>query len=54
MFIDNLFDSHAIGNYNYTITPAGIADPTLAANTRLERIYTFRPRTLGLTFTYRQ
>jgi outer membrane receptor protein involved in Fe transport len=63
-FIDNLFDTHVITNYNCTI-------PTYSANTttgsapcgwpssylpnvgRLERDFTFRPRTFGLTFTYR-
>jgi len=53
-FVDNLLDSHPVANYNYTITPAGIADSAQAAAQRLERVYTFRPRTFGLTFTYRQ
>ncbi len=43
-FVDNLFDSHTVTNYNYTIP---------SADTRLERQFTFRPRTVGLTFTYR-
>jgi iron complex outermembrane recepter protein len=44
-FVDNLTDSHTVTNYNFTINP-GDAPP-------LERQYTFRPRTVGLTITYR-
>jgi hypothetical protein len=43
-FVDNLFDTHTVTNYNFT---------TPSADTRLERQFTFRPRTIGLTFTYR-
>ncbi len=45
-FVDNLTDSHTITNYNFTI------DPGTGAS-RLERDFTFRPRTMGLTFIYR-
>jgi iron complex outermembrane recepter protein len=45
-FVDNLTDNHVVTNYNWTIDPGD-------GNTRLERQYTFRPRTVGLTFTYR-
>jgi hypothetical protein len=49
LFVDNLFDSHAVTNYQlaqqdaYNPTP-----PTVQQNA-----YTFRPRTFGLTATYR-
>jgi iron complex outermembrane recepter protein len=45
-FVDNLFDTHTVTNYNWTIDPGD-------GNSRLERQFTFRPRTIGLTFTYR-
>jgi iron complex outermembrane recepter protein len=46
-FVDNLTDNHVVTNYNFTIYPSN-------GNTRLERQFTFRPRTVGLTFTYRK
>jgi len=45
-FVDNLTDSHTVTNYNWTIDPGD-------GTSRLERQFTFRPRTIGLTFTYR-
>jgi iron complex outermembrane recepter protein len=45
-FVDNLTDTHTVTNYNFTIDPGD-------GNSRLERQFTFRPRTIGLTFTYR-
>ncbi len=45
-FVDNLFDTHTVTNYNWSIDPGD-------GNSRLERQFTFRPRTIGLTFTYR-
>ena len=45
-FVDNLTDNHVVTNYNWTIDPGD-------GNSRLERQFTFRPRTFGLTFTYR-
>jgi iron complex outermembrane receptor protein len=47
LFCDNLFDTHTVTNYNFSIDPGD-------GNSRLERQFTFRPRTIGLTFTYRQ
>ena len=44
-FVDNLTDTHTVTNYNFSIYPGD-------AQT-LERQYTFRPRTVGLTITYR-
>jgi iron complex outermembrane recepter protein len=46
LFVDNLTDSHTVNGYNFTIDPGD-------GNSRLERQYTFRPRTIGLTVTYR-
>jgi len=45
-FVDNLADSHAVTAYNWSIDPGD-------GNSRLQRQYTFRPRTFGLTITYR-
>ena len=51
-FVDNLTDSHTITNYNWTIDPG----TTFNANgsSRLQRDFTFRPRTFGISLTYRQ
>jgi iron complex outermembrane receptor protein len=49
-FIDNLFNTHTVTNYDFTIDPAYDAQPDL---TPLQRQYTFRPRTYGVTVTYR-
>jgi iron complex outermembrane receptor protein len=45
-FVDNLADTHTVTNYNWTIDPGD-------GESRLQRQYTFRPRTVGLSFTYR-
>jgi outer membrane receptor protein involved in Fe transport len=45
-FCDNLADTHTVTNYNWSIDPGD-------GNSRLQRQGTFRPRTIGLTFTYR-
>jgi iron complex outermembrane recepter protein len=46
-FCDNLTNTHALTDYNWTINPGdGIS--------RLEREYTFRPRTVGITAIFRQ
>src|SRR6202011_3726157 len=45
-FVDNLTDTHTVTNYNWTIRPGD-------GESRLQRQYTFRPRTIGLSFTYR-
>ncbi len=50
-FVDNLFDTHTTTNFNYTGVDGFGPQP---AATSLYRNFTFRPRTLGLTFTYRQ
>jgi outer membrane receptor protein involved in Fe transport len=45
-FIDNLLDSHTVTNYNLSIPNTGYS--------RLQSDYGFRPRTFGITFTYRR
>ncbi len=45
-FVDNLTDTHTVTNYNWTIDPGD-------GTSRLQRQFTFRPRTFGLTFIYR-
>jgi iron complex outermembrane receptor protein len=45
-FIDNLTDTHVLTNYNFSIDPG-------TGDSRLERGFTFRPRTFGVTFTYK-
>jgi iron complex outermembrane receptor protein len=45
-FCDNLLDTHTVTNYEWSIYPAD-------GNSRLERQFTFRPRTFGVTFIYR-
>ena len=45
-FIDNLFDTHTVQNYDFTIDPG-------TGDSRLQRQWTFRPRTYGVTATYR-
>jgi len=47
-FIDNLTDTHVVTNYNFTIDPTSTPEAS-----RLQRDFAFRPRTFGLTFTYR-
>jgi iron complex outermembrane receptor protein len=45
-FIDNLTDTHVLTNYDFSIDPG-------TGNSRLERAFTFRPRTFGVTLTYK-
>jgi iron complex outermembrane recepter protein len=51
-FVDNLTNTHALTDYDWTICPGGSC--TAASGTRLQREFTFRPRTIGLTAIYRQ
>jgi outer membrane receptor protein involved in Fe transport len=46
-FCDNLTNSHALTDFNWSIDPGD-------GSTRLEREYTFRPRTIGITAIFRQ
>jgi len=48
-FIDNLLDTHPVTNYSLSIYQ--INNPQF---TRLQTDYTFRPRTFGITFTFRR
>jgi iron complex outermembrane receptor protein len=48
-FIDNLTDTHPVTNYDFTIDP--LNGPNSYTN-RVQRNYTFRPRTFGITLTY--
>ena len=47
-FVDNLTNTHALTDYNTTI------NPLVAGVSRLQRDYTFRPRTFGITMIFRQ
>jgi len=47
-FVDNLTDTHALTDFNTTI------NPLVPGVSRLQRFYTFRPRTFGITLIYRQ
>jgi outer membrane receptor protein involved in Fe transport len=46
-FVDNLTDTHVVTGYDFTISPGDAFNTT-------QRNYTFRPRTIGLSFTYRK
>jgi len=46
-FCDNLTNTHALTDFNWTINPGG-------GISRLEREYAFRPRTIGITAIFRQ
>jgi iron complex outermembrane receptor protein len=52
-FVDNLTDSHTVTNYEWSIDPGVNPNTGQPLASRLQRNYTFRPRTIGLTFTYR-
>src|SRR5256884_226733 len=52
-FVDNLTNAHPLTDYNYTICPPP-AQPACPGSDRLQRAYTFRPRTFGLTAIFRQ
>ena len=47
-FVNNLFDTHVDTNFNFTIDPGSVPEAS-----RLQRSFTYRPRTFGITFTYR-
>ncbi|HEY4750968.1 MAG TPA: TonB-dependent receptor [Steroidobacteraceae bacterium] len=51
-FVDNLTNSHALTDYDWTICPGSNCAPS--SGTRLERAFTFRPRTIGVTAIFRQ
>jgi iron complex outermembrane recepter protein len=45
-FVDNLLDTHVLTNYDFSIDPG-------TGDSRLMRGYTFRPRTVGVTATFK-
>jgi outer membrane receptor protein involved in Fe transport len=47
-FVDNLANSHRVTDFNNTI------NPLVPGVTRVERDFTFRPRTFGLTMIFKQ
>ncbi|MBV8909306.1 MAG: TonB-dependent receptor, partial [Gammaproteobacteria bacterium] len=47
-FVDNLTNTHALTDFNTTI------NPLVPGVSRLQRFYTFRPRTIGITVIFRQ
>jgi iron complex outermembrane recepter protein len=49
-FVDNLLNTHTVVNYDFTIDPN--LDETMSLSP-LQRQYTFRPRTYGVTATFR-
>ena len=46
-FVDNLTNSHAVTDYNWTIDPG-------TEDSRLQRQYALKPRTFGITAVYRR
>jgi outer membrane receptor protein involved in Fe transport len=52
LFVDNLFDSRTITNYQLSQNDAN--GPTGLSQSVQQNAYTFRPRTIGLTVTYRK
>jgi outer membrane receptor protein involved in Fe transport len=59
-FVDNLTDTHALTAYNYTIcsnpgdAPGVACYPNTPGASRLQRAFTFRPSTIGVTLIFRQ
>ncbi len=51
-FVDNLTNSHPVVDYNNSI--CGTDDCTQAGGARLLREYTWRPRTVGMTFVFKK
>jgi hypothetical protein len=51
-FVDNVFDSHTILNYNHQTTSYSDAGDILASPAY--RYISYRPRTFGITLVYRQ
>jgi outer membrane receptor protein involved in Fe transport len=45
-FVDNLTDTHTVTDYNFSIDPG-------TGDSRLQRQFTFRPRTFGVTATFK-
>jgi iron complex outermembrane recepter protein len=47
-FVDNLTDTHTVTNYDWSI------DSGVPGTSRLQREFTYRPRTFGFTFVFRR
>ena len=54
-FVNNLTDTHPVTSYSWSIDPGVCvnATPQCERSTRLQRQWTYRPRTFGLTAIYR-
>jgi hypothetical protein len=50
IYMDNVTNTHPVTNYDWSIDP--LNGPNSYLN-RVQRNYTFRPQTYGLTLTYR-
>jgi len=55
-FVDNLANLHPVVDYNNTICPSDVTTPACSqtGGERLLREYTWRPRTIGMTFIFRK
>jgi iron complex outermembrane receptor protein len=53
LFVDNLFDSHTILNYNHQTNTYGGADGTTLLASPAYRYISYRPRTIGITVVFR-
>ena len=52
-FVDNLTNAHPLTDYDYTICPTP-GNCGASAGNRLERAFTFRPRTIGITAIFHE
>jgi iron complex outermembrane recepter protein len=55
-FVDNLTDTHPVTSYTWSIDPGLCSDPTNSQcerSSRLQRQWTYRPRTFGITAIFR-
>jgi hypothetical protein len=55
-FVDNLANLHPVVDYNNTICPSLVSSPACSQSggERLLREYTWRPRTIGMTFIFKK
>ncbi len=55
-FVDNLTNAHPVVDYNNSICPSDVTTPACAQSggERLLREYTWRPRTVGMTFVFKK
>jgi iron complex outermembrane receptor protein len=52
-FVDNLTNAHPLTDYDFTICPTP-GNCAASAGNRLERAFTFRPRTIGITAIFHE